>query len=145
MELNPIKGNERERPIVSLASELLKKSNAKGRKLLLAENIEAVFGKSAKDNLALLRRAQPWDLWVHLRDLPSSHLFIRRSRNKNVDHTLLLTAAKWLLNETIGKNKVIKGDRYDVIVTECRFVKPIKGDKIGRVTFHNESTLSLIL
>lgn len=135
--------SEVNRPVKSLASELLGKAKAKGRKLHLAEGIEAVFGKSAKDNLALLRKAQGWDLWLHLRDLPGSHLIIRRPRQKNVDHNLLLEAARWLLNETIGKKKVIEGDRYDVIVAECRYVKPIRGDRIGRVTFQNESTLTL--
>lgn len=132
-----------ERPVRSLASELLSRSKAKGRKLLLTEGIEAVFGKSAKDNLALLRRAQPWDLWLHLRDLPGSHLIIRRARNKNVDHIYLIEAARWLLNETLGKNKAISGERYDIIVTECRYVKPIKGDRLGRVSYQNEMTLTL--
>lgn len=132
-----------DRPIKSLASELLGKAKAKGRKLVLAEQIEAVFGKSAKDNLSLLRKAQPWDLWLHLRDLPGAHLIIRRPRQKHVDHTLLLSAARWLLAETVGKKKVITGDRYDVIVTECRFVKPIRGDRLGRVNYQNESTLVL--
>ncbi len=135
--------SEMDRPVKSLASELLGKAKAKGRKLLLAEGIEAVFGKSAKDNMALLRKAQAWDLWLHLRDLPGAHLIVRRPRQKNVDHNLLLEAARWLLNETIGKKKVIEGDRYDVIVTECRHVKPIKGDRLGRVIFQNESTLTL--
>jgi hypothetical protein len=131
------------RPVKSLAGELLSKAKAKGRKLILSEGIEAVFGKSAKDNMALLRRAQGWDLWLHLRDLPGSHLIVRRPRQKNVDHQLLVQAALWLLKETIGKKKVIEGDRYDVIVTECRYVKPIKGDKLGRVNYQNETTLTL--
>lgn len=138
-----LEGKEVSRPVHSSASELLNKAKAKGRKKILSEGIEAVFGKSAKDNLALLRKAQPWDLWLHLRDRPGSHLFIRRPRNKTVDHSLLLTAAQWFLKETLGKSKLIEGDRYDVIVTECRFVKPIRGDRIGRVTFQNEMNLSL--
>jgi hypothetical protein len=132
-----------ERSVKSVASELLTKAKAKGRKLKLAEGVEAVFGKSAKDNLALLRRAQGWDLWLHLRDLPGAHLVIRRPRQKIVEHQLLLDAAQWLLRETLGKKKIIEGDRYDVIVTECRFVRPIKGDKLGRVNFQNEMTLTL--
>ena len=135
--------NGQERPVRSMAGELLSKAKAKGRKLVIAENVEAVFGKSAKDNMALLRRAQAWDLWLHLRDLPGAHLIIRRPRQKNVDHQQLLEAARWLLNETIGKKKVIDGDRYDVIITECRHVKPIKGDKLGRVNYQNETTLTL--
>lgn len=134
---------ELERTVRSSAGELLSKAKAKGRKLKLSDNIEAVFGKSAKDNLALLRKAQAWDLWLHLRDLPGAHLIVRRPRNQNVDHYLLLKAAQWLLSETIGRKKIIKGDRYDVIVTECRHVRPIKGDRLGRVHYQNETTLNL--
>jgi phage tail tube protein FII len=86
-----------EKPIRSLASELLGKAKAKGRKKILADQVEAVFGKSAQDNMALLRKAQPWDLWVHVKDLPSAHLFIRRPRGKQVDHHLILEAARWCL------------------------------------------------
>ena len=135
--------NSLSRAVKSSASELLGKAKAKGRKLQLAEGIEAVFGKSAKDNMALLRKAQAWDLWLHLRDLPGAHLIVRRPRSKNVDHHLLLEAGRWLLNETIGKKRVIDGDRYDLIMTECRHVKPIKGDRLGRVHFQNETTLTL--
>lgn len=127
----------------SLAGELLSKAKAKGRKLKLSEDVEAAFGKSAKDNLAILRKAQAWDLWLHLRDMPGSHLIIRRPKNKPVDQHLLFEAARWLLNETVGKKKVIEGDRYDIIVTECRYVKPIRGDRLGRVTYQNEMTLTL--
>lgn len=127
----------------SLAGELLSKAKAKGRKLKLAEDIEAAFGKSAKDNLAILRKAQSWDLWLHLRDMPGSHLIIRRPKNKSVDQHLLFEAARWLLNETLGKKKIITGDRYDIIVTECRYVKPIRGDRLGRVSYQNEMTLTL--
>ena len=147
---HPLAGGERAtrdeehaRSVRSLAGELLTKAKARGRKLRLAEDIEATFGKSAKDNLAILRKAQAWDLWLHLRDLPGSHLIIRRPKTKNVDQQYLLEAARWLLSETVGKKKAIAGDRYDVIVTECRYVKPIKGDKLGRVTYQNESTLTL--
>lgn len=127
----------------SLAGELLSKAKAKGRKLKLAEDIEAAFGKSAKDNLAILRKAQAWDLWLHLRDMPGSHLIIRRPKNKPVDQHLLFEAARWLLNETLGKKKIITGDRHDIIVTECRYVKPIRGDRLGRVSYQNEMTLTL--
>lgn len=127
----------------SLAGELLSKAKARGRKLKLADEIEAVFGKSAKDNLAILRKAQAWDLWLHLKDLPGAHLIIRRPKHKSVDQTYLLEAARWLLNETLGKKKVIEGDRYEILVAECRYVKPIKGDRLGRVSYQNEKSLRL--
>jgi hypothetical protein len=33
------------------------------------------------------------------------------------------------------------GQRIAVVIVECRFVKPIKGDKLGRVIYHGERTL----
>lgn len=132
-----------QKPVRSLASELLGKAKAKGRKKILAPSVEAVFGKSAQDNVALLRKAQPWDLWLHLKDLPGAHLFIRRPRGKNVDHHHILEAARWYLEQSLGKEKIKEGDRYEILLTECRYVKPIKGDRLGRVTYQNENSFML--
>jgi predicted ribosome quality control (RQC) complex YloA/Tae2 family protein len=127
----------------SVGSQFLQKAAAKGRKLALSTNTEAVVGKSAKDNLALLRKAQAWDLWLHLKDFPGAHAIIRRPRNYNVDHQDLLKVGEWVLRESKLSSSIEPGDKYDIIVVECRYVKPIKGDKLGRVTFQNEKTFTI--
>ncbi len=130
----------------SAASRLLqkanKKSEAKGRRLQLDENFEAVMGKSARDNLEILRQAQAWDLWMHLKDYPGAHAIIVRPRQKEVPLKHIQKVSEWLIRETIGQKKVEMGSKYDVVVVECRYVRPIKGDKLGRVTYHNPQVYS---
>ncbi|MGE0631577.1 MAG: hypothetical protein AB7O96_04170 [Pseudobdellovibrionaceae bacterium] len=120
-----------------LKADLLRVAGVQGRRFVFSEQFEAVFGKSAAENIQLLRKAQAWDLWLHLRDFPGSHAFIRRPRNHNVSDDDLRKVAHWLVKESLGK-KASAGEKYAIVVTECRHVKPIKGDKLGRVTYHHE-------
>lgn len=127
----------------SVGSVFMQKAGAKGRKLVLNEQIEAVIGKTAKDNLALLRKAQAWDLWLHLKDYPSAHAIIRRPRGKNVDYLDILKVGEWVLRESKAGLVLEPGDKFEIVVAECRHVKPIKGDKIGRVIYQNEQSYTL--
>jgi hypothetical protein len=132
-----------EKQKASVGSLFLQKAAAKGRKLALNVNTEAVIGKSAKDNLALLRKAQAWDLWLLVKDFPGAHAIIRRPRNFNVDYQDLLKVGEWVLRESKLTSSIEPGDKYDIIVAECRYVKPLKGDKLGRVTFQNEKIYTI--
>ncbi|HVK60848.1 MAG TPA: hypothetical protein VM432_04825 [Bdellovibrionales bacterium] len=123
---------------------LLERADAKGRRFKLAGDIDVYIGKSAGDNLALLRRAQPFDYWLHLRDMPGSHAILRRTRGRVVTDGELVQAAKWVVEQSLKKNELqLKGERYDVLIVECRFVKPIRGDKLGRVNYTNDRVLSI--
>jgi hypothetical protein len=51
----------------------LKDAKAEGRTKTF-DGFVASKGKSAADNLALLRSAKAWDLWVHLRDMINHYL-----------------------------------------------------------------------
>lgn len=115
---------------------------AQGRTLRLSDDLVVIAGKSAADNLALLRKARAWDLWIHLRDYPSSHAILFRNKNTNVSKSTLQQAAMWFLRHHFGqKYAQHAGERFDILVAECRHVRPIKGDRIGRVTFQNERVL----
>lgn len=124
----------------SLGQKIMQKSESKGRRLTLSDQMDAVMGKTAKDNLALLRRAQPTDLWLHLKDEPSAHVIIVKPKNLEVPQNLIQKASEWLVNEMFSKKKERFGGRVEVIAVECRHVRPIKGDKHGRVTYHNART-----
>jgi predicted ribosome quality control (RQC) complex YloA/Tae2 family protein len=129
---------------VDKTPSLLAKADAKGRRLKLADDLDVYVGKSAADNLAILRRSQPFDYWLHLRDQPGSHAIIRRTRGRIVTDQEFQTAAKWVIEESLKKNSIeLKGERHDVLIVECRFVKPIKGDKLGRVNYSNDRVLSV--
>jgi predicted ribosome quality control (RQC) complex YloA/Tae2 family protein len=126
----------------SKVSRLLQKTGTKGRRLQIAEGLEAVIGKSATDNLAILRKAQAWDLWMHLKDYPGAHAIILRPRNKEVGSEVIQKVAEWLIRESLSNQKIQWGSSYQVVVAECRYVRPIKGDRLGRVTYHHPQVYS---
>lgn len=119
-------------------SSTLYEAGAIGRTHALANGIDLYIGRSGKDNLNLLRRANPWDLWVHLRDFPGAHGIIHRNRGAEVSADLYEKAALLVAQESARKH-LSDGDKFDCLFAECRFVKPIKGDKIGRVTYREET------
>ncbi|MGZ5279080.1 MAG: DUF814 domain-containing protein, partial [Pseudobdellovibrionaceae bacterium] len=63
-------------------------------------------------------------------------------RQKEVPLKMIQKVSEWLIHETIGHKKIEIGSKYDVVVVECRYVRPIKGDKLGRVTYHNPQVYS---
>ena len=118
--------------------------SVKARKLEMGDRFVAYVGKSAKDNLQLLRQARAWDLWLHLRDYPGSHCIIHRNKGEQVPDQVLQEAAQWVAKATFGRKAEQKsGEKLTVLFAECRHVRPIKGDKMGRVTFRNETTLTI--
>lgn len=115
----------------------LEKAQVRGRKKQIAEDLTMALGRSAEENLQLLRKSQAWDLWIHLKDFPSSYGILTRTRNRNVSREELMEAAKWLVKETVAKKQSLKNEKLSVVFAECRHVRPIKGDKMGRVTYQN--------
>ncbi len=123
-------------PTISFASRVMKKGEAAGRKLQV-EGFEAVIGKSGSDNLAILRQSRAWDFWLHLKDEPGAHAILFRNRQQEVPAHVIQKVAEWVWSESRGKKAILGQGKYEVLVVECRFVKPIKGDKLGRVNYSN--------
>ena len=97
----------------------------------------AYMGKSAADNMDLLRRSKPHDLWLHLKDYPSAHAIIHKNKDQRISDLDIIKIATWLVKEGLSEKKTQMGGKYSVLMVECRHVKPLKGDKLGRVTYHN--------
>lgn len=115
----------------------LEKAQVRGRKKQIAEDLTMALGRSAEENLQLLRKSQAWDMWIHLKDFPSSYGILTRTRNRSVSREELISAAHWLVKETVAKKQSLKNEKLSVVFAECRYVRPIKGDKMGRVTYQN--------
>ncbi len=124
------------------APALLNDAEARGRTFDLGDNLYLFVGKSAADNLRILRKAKPWHYWLHLRDHPGSHGIVARNKNQAVDDNVLQKAAHHLLMAQFGsKAQRHSGEKFGVVVTECRFVRPIRGDRLGRVNYSDARTL----
>lgn len=109
------------------------------------ENVVCYMGKSAQDNLDLLRKAKAWDYWMHLKDFPGAHAIIHRQKDQKISDQDLIKCANWLLREGLSEKQIQLGGRFAVVMTECRHVRPIKGDKLGRVTYHEGREFLLAL
>ena len=103
------------------------------------------MGKSAADNMKLLKQSKPHDLWLHLKDYPSAHAIVHLQKNQSLSDSDLRKVGKWLLSEGLSKSQAEMGGKYGVVVVECRHVKPLKGDKMGRVTYHNAREILIAL
>jgi predicted ribosome quality control (RQC) complex YloA/Tae2 family protein len=121
----------------SQATQVLQKAEAGARTLRLASGLEAVMGKSAKDNLQILRKARGWDLWLHLRDFPSAHAVVFRNKEQKVSDLDLEAVAGWLATQSLSKKMLVVGQDFYALMTECRFVRPVKGQP-GLVNYQNE-------
>lgn len=136
---------------VELERQLEKKKNSLNRKptagqlrkfvLDEGKNLICWIGKNAQENMKLLRSSKSWDLWIHLKDYPSAYAILQKTKDQKVSDQDLIKSAQWLVTESFKNKNTIQGLKIAVVVTECRFVKPIKGDKIGRVTYHNPREL----
>jgi predicted ribosome quality control (RQC) complex YloA/Tae2 family protein len=108
------------------------------RKLELSQQAIAYMGKNAQSNMDLLKQSQSWDIWFHLKDYPSSFVIVRKNKNYKLTNDDLTKVIDWFIKESLGNKKDIAILSFDIIYTECRFVRPIKGDKIGRVNYSQE-------
>ncbi|MCB0421595.1 MAG: hypothetical protein KDD61_11400 [Bdellovibrionales bacterium] len=117
-----------------------------GKTFRLDETARIFVGNSAKDNLSLLRKAKPWDLWVHLRDRPSAHGIVFKDRHRIFSSQEEKKLFLFFLKKTLGsKYDQHIGQRMDLIITECRHVQPIKGDRLGRVTVRQERNRTMVI
>lgn len=139
---DPAKGPAPRDSVKGRGTKALEASATKGRTLNLSSGLQAIIGRSARDNLSILRQARAWDLWLHLKDEPGAHAILFREKNQNVGRADIEEVAQWLYRESHGKKSRLAGLRFEVIVVECRFVRPIKGDQLGRVNYHSPTVYS---
>lgn len=128
----------------SVIENTLSKVKSEGRRIVFLDKYELLIGKTAKDNLNILRKASPYDLWLHLKDYPGAHGIIRINKGKKIEnHDLMELAQRFIQESKPAKRELRQGDLVEVLVVECRFVRPIKGDKLGRVHYQNESVFRI--
>ncbi len=105
----------------------------------LTKEFEICAGTSAAANdYVTFQLAQPEDLWFHVRDLPGSHVVLRKlQRNAVVSNEMILLAARL----AAGHSKAKPGTKITVSYTEKKNVKKIPGAPAGMVTMAKEKSL----
>lgn len=103
------------------------------------EGWEVRVGKNARSNAALTtRHAGPHDLWLHARGVPGAHVVLRRpSRTAAVPKPVVETAARIAAHFSEAKAQPLA----PVIVTERKYVRPVRGGAPGLVRVDREEVL----
>ncbi len=107
------------------------------KKFLSPDGFLIFVGRSAKENEMILKIASPNDYWLHVRDIPGSHVIIKREGKKDVPFNTIRYAASIAAYFSKARNDTNVGVDY----TLRKYVRPIKGGGPGFVTFREEKTI----
>ena len=101
-----------------------KKEKLKECELFWIDDNKVLIGRNSKENQALLKIAKSNDIWMHIRDIPSSHLIIKTDK-QNLPESVIERAAKLCVDFSLTQ----AGD-YDVDYCKRRFVKIQEGSNV---------------
>ncbi len=120
-------------------SLLFPKSEKKGKKeresdyeSYFFEGYKIMVGKNEKGNITLLKEAKMSDIWLHLKDMPSTHVIIRTDK-KRVPKEVLQFAAKLCVDYSVsqkGSYLVDFTQRRNVKIKERAFVNYVNYDTL---------------
>ena len=117
----------------------IKLNKSKKRDLLSFDynGFQIFVGRNNKENEEIsFSKGQPNDIWLHIKDIPGSHVLILRN-NQELPNDVLLHAA----NLACEYSKAKKGDKVTVDYCERKFLKKIKNSKPGNVIYTNFHSL----
>lgn len=106
------------------AKSLRKKEKLREGELFWIEGYKVLVGRNSNENQKLLEIAKANDLWMHIRDVPSSHVIIKTDK-QNLPDSVIHAAAKLCVDFSV-KNP---GD-YEVDYTKRKFVKVQEGSNV---------------
>jgi len=101
-----------------------KKEKIKECELFWIDDYKVLIGRNSKENQALLKIAKSNDIWMHIRDIPSSHLIIKTDK-QNLPDSIIEKAGKLCVDFSLTQ----AGD-YDVDYCKRRFVKIQEGSNV---------------
>jgi len=101
-----------------------KKEKLRDGELYWIEGYKVYVGRNARENQKLLELARSNDLWMHVRDLPGSHVIIRTDK-QNLPESVLNSAAKLCVDFSTPNP-----GNYAVDYTRRKFVKIQEGSNV---------------
>ncbi|MEA2028268.1 MAG: NFACT RNA binding domain-containing protein [Campylobacterota bacterium] len=116
--------NELELLAPKRAKSQKKKAKIKECELFWIDDYKVLIGRNSNENQKLLQLAKANDLWMHIRDMPSSHLVIKTDK-QNLPAHVIQAAAKLCVDFSTKTY----GD-FDVDYTKRKFVKVQEGSNV---------------
>ncbi len=101
-----------------------KKERLRDGELYWIEGYKVYVGRNARENQKLLELARSNDLWMHVRNLPGSHVIIRTDK-QNLPESVLRSAAKLCVDFSTSNP-----GNYAVDYTRRKFVKIQEGSRV---------------
>ncbi len=101
-----------------------KKEKLKDGELFWIEDYKVYVGRNSNENQKLLGIAKANDLWMHIRDIPSSHVIIRTDK-QNLPASVIEAAAKLCVDFSVQNP-----GEYEVDYTKRKFVKLQEGSGV---------------
>lgn len=96
-----------------------------------------LIGKNNRQNdIVTFKQAQPEDFWLHAKDIPGSHVIIRRD-NKEITEQAIVEAALLAAHFSKGRQSA----NVPVDYTRRRYVRKPSGAKPGFVIYDHQSTI----
>lgn len=109
------------------------------QQFLSSDDITLIVGKTSQANGYLVGKlAKPQEIWLHVHQMPGSHVLIRAEREQLTEQTLW-EAANLAVYFSAGR----QSKNVPVDYTESRYVRKIPGSYPGHVTFQKEKTLNV--
>ena len=137
--------NDIQRELVAghyLKEKAAKKNNEKQAKPFLftaKDGAQILVGKNnAQNDILTFKTAAPTDVWLHTKDIPGSHIIIRRPLAEISEDTLLLAG-----NFAVYFSKAKGSNNVPVDMVECKYIKKPSGSKPGFVTFTHQKTIAI--
>ena len=106
------------------AKSLRKKEKLREGELFWIEGYKVLVGRNSNENQKLLGIAKANDLWMHIRDVPSSHVIIKTDK-QNLPLSVIESASKLCVDFSVKQ----AGD-YEVDYTKRKFVKIQEGSNV---------------
>lgn len=116
-EINFIQSTQNIENLTILQPQKNSKKNEQKFETFFIENYKISMGKNQAENQLLLENAKANDIWLHIRDIPSSHMIIHCGKTKAPQH--IINKAGELL---VGLDCISKGN-FEVDYTLRKFVK----------------------
>jgi predicted ribosome quality control (RQC) complex YloA/Tae2 family protein len=101
-----------------------KREKVKHCELFWIDGYKILIGRNSKENQEVLRIAKANDIWMHIRDIPSSHLIIKTDK-QNLPEDIIKKAGKLCVDFSIK----MAGD-YKVDYCKRKFVKIQEGSNV---------------
>jgi len=117
-------GHELELLVPKRAKMQRKKEKLRECELFWVEGYKVLVGRNSIENQKLLAAAKANDIWMHIRDIPSSHVIIRTDK-QNIPQSLIESAAKLCVDFS-----TTKAGGYEVDYTKRKFVKIQEGSNV---------------